>query len=241
MAVEPTRAPTETVALTQPSPDDNAQGGDAMTVDVRGVAQRFTSQVVAAVPVSADAPWWQVMPQYTLLTLEGYPISNRVTPQIYIYPVKDLGVNQTAQQAAQDLQVLLQSRQTGETLPCLPLLGDVQMMHAQVQYLDFQNGKGVRFLTQYANGIVPINNHELFYAYQGLTDDGLYYVAVVLAVNLPGLPADATAMDGLPTDFMANYLQYKADTVGMLDQQPASAYSPDLSTLDAMMQSMVIK
>ena len=45
-------------------------------------------------------------------------------------------------------------------------------MHSQVQYLDFKNGTGVRYLTQFDQGILPINNYELVYTYQGLTSDG---------------------------------------------------------------------
>ena len=64
-------------------------------------------------------------------------------------------------------------------------------MHVQVQYLDFKSGTGVRFLTQFNNGMAPVNNHDLIYTFQGLTSDGKYYIAAVLPVTHPDLPANS--------------------------------------------------
>jgi hypothetical protein len=234
-----------------------------VTVDVSGVAQLTTSQTVAAVQAGANVVWTAVMPEHTELTLQGYPITNHLkTPQIFVYPVQDLGVSDMAVKQAGGLRTLLQNQQPGDQLPYLPLqFSAKQVIHPQVKYLDFKNGKGVRFLTQWGNGMSPINNLGLLYTYQGLTSDGKYYLAAVLPVNLAGLlddslsnqPAQPPAIlfPALPTssspsdqeiqDFGSQYRQYLSDSENMLDQQPASAYTPDLSKLDAMMQSIEIK
>ena len=68
-------------------------------------------------------------------------------------------------------------------MPFLPLFNAAQVMHTHLQYLDFKNGQGLRYLTEFDQGIIPINNYELIYTYQGLTGDGKYYVAAVLPVN----------------------------------------------------------
>jgi hypothetical protein len=47
--------------------------------------------------------------------------------------------------------------------------------------------------------------------------------------------------EDLPANFIEDFPGYLAETVAMLDQQPPSAYTPDLSLLDAMMQSIEIK
>jgi hypothetical protein len=183
------------------------------------------------------------MPQYTLLTLQGYPIAAQLKqPQIFVYPVQGLGVNQAAAQAAADLQTLLQTQQPGDQMPYLPLeFGVKQALRAQVKYLDFKNGQGVRFLTEWHNGLAPIDNHGLIYTFQGLTGDGKYYIAVVLPVNLQGLPSDQNDTSRLPSDFPNDYSHYLADTASLLEQSPAGAYTPDLSQLDAMLQSIEIK
>jgi hypothetical protein len=237
-----TLEPTATVAppaTAVPTPD----GSLHLSLDTGSMADGFQTETVAAVPASDNAPYWEVLPEYTRVTLQGYPISSHLMqPQIFIYPVKDLGkVNEGAGQIVASLQTLLQSPQEIPDMPFLPLFNAAQVMHAHVQYLDFKSGQGLRYLTWFSQGIVPINNYELIYTYQGLTSDGKYYVAAVLPVNLPGLPANGQDTDNLSPDFPDNYRKYLTDTVAMLDQQAASAYTPDLSKLDAMVQSIEIK
>ena len=62
----------------------------------------------------------------------------------------------------------------------LPLMNAVQQMHTRVEYVQFKGGEGVSYLAQYAQGPVPVNNGELFYTFQGLTDDGEFYVSAIL-------------------------------------------------------------
>jgi hypothetical protein len=143
----PTNAPTQV--------QEEATGqGPSVTVDLNGIATSFTSQVVAAVPASAGGPYWEVLPQYNLLTLTGYSITGHLMkPQIFIYPVDELATaNEGAGQIAANLQALLQDQQDGENLPFMPLFNASQVMHAQVKYQDFKNGKGVRYLTLRGSG-----------------------------------------------------------------------------------------
>ena len=242
----PVEAPTDLViteAPTQVPTDDPAQGTVTVSVDVSGVAQDFTSQVIEAVSPSADGPWWEAMPQYTLLTLQGYPTpAHLLETQIFVFPVEGLSVNESTAGMVESLQALLQSQQAGDRMPYLPLYNAAQVMHAQVSYLDFKNGRGVRYLTQFDQAPLPINNYELHYTFQGLTSDGKYYVAAVLPVNLPALPMDASVdLNNPPANFMEDFPTYLSDTVDMLNGQPAGAFSPDLSALDAMIESLEIK
>jgi hypothetical protein len=243
---EPVEAATESVVTEAPNQApvvEPTQGPPAVTLDINGVAQEVTSQVVEAVPSSADHPWWEVMPQYTVLTLDGYPTPDHLLEtQIFVYPVEGLSVNETAGGVVGSLQALLQSQGAGDSMPYLPLYNAGQVMHAQVKYLDFKNGTGVRYLTQFDQAPLPINNYELHYTFQGLTSDGKYYVAAVLPVNLPELPADASVdLNNPPQNFVEDFPTYLSDTVNMLNGQPASAFTPDLGLLDAMMESLEIK
>jgi hypothetical protein len=239
---DPTPVSVSTSAPVPISTDSAETLLPAVRVDVSPVAQTITSQTVEAVPSSADRPWWESMPQHMILSLQGYPIAEHLQqPQIFVYPLADLAMNEAAGNTAQSLQVLLQERQAGPVLPFLPLYNAAQVLHTQVKYLDFKNGQGVRFLTQYDQGPLPVNNHQLLYTYQGLSSDGKYYLAAVLPVNLPGLPAGANMTGDLPADLIEDFPAYLAETVAMLNQQPPSAYTPDLSLLDAMIQSIEVK
>ena len=79
------------------------------------------------------------------------------------------------------------------------------------------------------------------YTYQGLSNDGKYYVAAVLPVNHPNLPADGTVTGNEPPEFISDYPVYLANVAKDLNSQAANTFTPDLTQLDAMMSSMEIK
>lgn len=243
-AVPPSQPPTAIpVVVTTQTPVQATQppssGSGDITLDLSGAAQSHSLETVAAVPANAGAFWTDVLPEYRRVTLQGYPVtSHLLKPQIFVYPVADLaGFNEGAGRIVTDLQALLQAQQPVDSMPFLPLFNANQALHARVQYLDFQNGKGVRFLTQYDQGPMPINNNELIYTFQGLTSDGKYYVAAVLPVTHPELPATQQVDEQLLKDFPA----YLAKTSAWLAQQPSGSFTPDLSKLDALIQSIEVK
>jgi hypothetical protein len=235
---EPTA--TNTPAATGvPAPD----GSHHRSLDTGSMATGFRTETVEAVPANGDAPDWEVLPEYTRVTLQGYPISSHLMqPQIFIYPANKLGkVNEGAGKMVALLQTLLKSPQEVTPMPFLPLFNAMQVMHTQVQFLDFQSGQGLRYLTEFDQGMVPINNYELIYSYQGMTSDGKYYVAAVLPVNHPSLPADGEVTGKEPQEFTKLFPTYLANVVKTLNLQAAKTFNPDLTQLDAMMSSLDIK
>jgi len=246
-APEPTAPvdPSATLAVTDELPAPTAPADPAqppaVTLDLTGVAQAYTLEIVPAVPETGGS-WWEAMPEHTRLTMQGYPVAKHVRQaQVFVYPVAGLAVNQAAAKAVADLQALLDSRQVGETLPALPLINEAQAFHAQVQFLDFANLSGVRYLTTYGQAAVPISNRALFYTFQGLTADGKYYIAAVLPANLPDLPADEAMPADQRAGFVEKYPAYRAETVALLDAQPAATFTPDLSLLDALVESIAVQ
>lgn len=234
---EPT-VPMAPTATTVPATGDSL----SITLDTGGMATGFETETVAAVP-AGDAPYWEVLPAYTRVTLQGYPISNHLMqPQLFIYPVKDLEeVNEGTREIIASLQTLIDSPQEITPMPFLPLFNATQVMHAHVQYLDFKSGQGLRYLTEFDQGIVPINNHELIYTYQGLSSDGQYYVAAVLPVSHPSLPPDETITGNEPPEFTDDFPTYLANVASGLNPQAADTFTPDLTQLDAMMSSLEIE
>lgn len=232
-------APTgQPLAATQPASDASAD----IMLDLQGTAREMTIETIAAVPASAGGPFWEAGPQHLRATLQGYLIADHMMkPQIFVYPLADLAsANEAAGKTVSDLQALLQTRQAGDQLPFLPLLNMKQVMHPQMQYLDFKNGQGVRFLTQFNQAATPINNIEMIYTFQGLTSDGQYYIAAVLPVTHPELPA-TQQVDAQQAAEFNDFPAYLTKTITWLDQQPASSFSPDLAKLDALIQSIEVK
>jgi hypothetical protein len=236
--------PTATTLPAQPpaAPQPPSGASADFTIDLSGVAQDQTVETVAAVPASADRPYWEAAPQHRRVTLQGYPVtSHLLKQQIFIYPVADLAeFNEGAGRMATDLQALLQARQPVDRMPFLPLFNASQVMHAQAQYLDFKNGKGVRFLTQFDQAPLPVNNFELIYTFQGLTSDGKYYIAAVLPVTHPDLPATQQVSEQQAAE-LNDFPAYLTKTVAWLDQQPSDSFTPDLAKLDALIQSIEVK
>jgi hypothetical protein len=242
-ANEPVLQPTATeAAQTEATEPPDAQAV-SYSIDFSGVAQSVTTETVAAVEQSPDGPWWEAMPEYISVTLEGYPISeHQMKPQIFIYPVEGLvSYNEEAGIRTGDLRTLLSSHEVGDVIPLLPLYNSAQVIHPQVKFIDFKNGQGVRYLTQYNQGVTPINNNELFYTFQGLTSDGKYYVAAILPVNYPDLPIDGNVLPESPEQFASELSTYLAEIIKTFDEAPSGTFTPDLAALDEMMMSLEVK
>ena len=163
-------------------------------------------------------------------------------PRILVYPVPEFEAasEPAASMIAQPRQLLTERPGTPARIPFLPPFNAEQLVQARVTYLDFEDGRGVRFLTQYAQACSPINNHELFYTFQGLTDDGQTYVAAILPVSHPGLPENQAAYEGELDALAEDFESYLAEVEKQLNLGPTSDFTPDLIGLDAMMRSLEI-
>ena len=205
------------------------------------------------IPESLDpqSPIWEIHPAYAEFALERYPLQEKFfQPKIFIYPVAEFEkVNTGAAQIIGDLRTLLAAPPDPmpTAMPFLPLFNAGQIFHANDQILKFQNGSGVRFLIQFGQDAMPVNNHELFYTFQGLTDDGAFYVSTTLPVNAAFLleypsPEFTLPPDGIPFpwgsyDTLGEY--YRAN-VRQLNATPPDAFTPSLTALDTLIQSMLV-
>ena len=206
------------------------------------VAISTTTQVISATEMTETMPYWELFPTHTEITLQGYAQPDSLQmPRILVYPTSDfVMLNDAAAAQIDALRQLLTTEPLlveAQTLPFLPLLNAAPVLHAQEQYLDFANGRGVRYLTQYEQAATPVNNQELFYTYQGLTDDGAYYVAAVFPVSHPDLPADVSAV---PEGMSDDYETYLNNVTEQLNVAAAAAFTPDLTLLDTVINSLQV-
>lgn len=190
---------------------------------------------------------FEIHPQFTRIALSGYPLAGTFfSPRIDVYPVAAytaLMPDYIPERVAA-LQGLVAGAAPGtEALPFLPTFNAAQIFHARYQVVSFQNGSGICFLTQYAQYFAPVNNHDLFYTYQGLTSDGQYWVSVILPINHSMLPANPDNPPGGQTweQFANNYEPYITDMIAQLEAQPPESYIPSLTALDALAKSIIIQ
>ena len=75
-------------------------------------------------------------------------------------------------------------QQNGLPAGTRPLPGNAaQLVHSRTSYLELPGAKGVRFLTAYATDPMPITAEDLFYTFQGVTNDGAYYISAFFPLD----------------------------------------------------------
>jgi hypothetical protein len=201
-----------------------------------------TCEVIAESTLEMDTH-----PQYTTLTLLDYPLQNKFFPAtISVYPVQAYSTLRpdVIPGLVTDLQALIAGGVPGSSyIPFLPIFNAAQTFHASYSLDPFMDGGGLRFLTLYAQYFAPVNNQDLFYTYQGLTSDGLYWVSAILPVNHVILPETADPPPGGMTweQFSANYEVYIADMITQLEAQTPGSFSPTLTALDELVSSISIQ
>ena len=191
--------------------------------------------IVRRVPEAGDhnAPGFAVNPQYTEISLTGYLLSDRFfTPHIDVYPVQRFSelLPDVIPPKLAALQALIAGGPTGSKgLPFLPNFNAGQEFFAKYQVIPFVSGNGIRYLTQYSQFTDPINNHELFYTYQGLTSDGKYWISAILPISNPILPADGKNPPNGQSwdDFSNNFPTYIADIYHPVKRTAAGELFPD--------------
>ncbi|RPI92027.1 MAG: hypothetical protein EHM40_14155 [Chloroflexi bacterium] len=197
---------------------------------------------------------WDITPGHTQLKLEGYFLQGKSQqPQIYVYPAQAYAeMVPAAFESMHRLNNILfdpAAQISGEQLPRVPFFNNTQVFASNIQLISFQNGRGVRFLTEYAQYAASANNHDLFYHFQGVTGDGAYYVVAILPITAPMLAetSDGGAVlpdGGVPYSYFADpgadmQLYYRS-VLDLLNASPSQIFTPNMDQLDALIQSIRI-
>ena len=203
---------------------------------------------------SEDGPYWEKTPGHLQVSLNDYYIlqGKLHKAQIYVYPATDYAVlSPAAFESMHRLRNIMSAvvPVTADQLPAVPFFNAAQLFASNIQTISFQSGSGIRFLTEYGQYPAPVNNHELFYHFQGFSDVGDYYIVAIFPITAPGLsdssdPASAPAIGGVAYpnmgDANADWEGYYGAATNLLDATPADAFAPSINQLDALIQSMWI-
>lgn len=118
---------------------------------------------------------------------------------LYVYPVAGLLAQDPGRQAGVStriglLRALLKERPAPDRirgeLPFLPLVPAAQLLNGAVKDVDFPGGRGVRSLVAFSQEVAPVTRAQVFYTFQGLTNDGKYYVSLQYDLPLREVPQD---------------------------------------------------
>lgn len=255
--VVPTEAPAEPTAV-PPTPAPAFEGteynlGNIYMVVPPCLPLTPSGVIVPAVPYDEMNGPQEYYPEHRRIDFSGYPLSDKFfAPVLRVYPAVDYAaMNSAIAERVSAMQSLLASMPAEPaSLPLLPLFNAAQVFHAKMGYFGFQNGSGVRFLTEYAQYYAPVNNYDLFYTYQGLTSDGKYWVSAIFPVNAAylqetwnstqvppdGLAAPAWDDPNLEVDMKTYY----STMIDRLNGTPGENFTPAIGCLDQLIQSISI-
>lgn len=199
-----------------------------------------------------DAPYWEKTPGHLQVSLKDYYVLQGKfhEPQIYVYPAVDYAVLVPgAFESMHRLRNVMSAvvPMTPDQLPIIPFFNATQVFASNIQTISFQNGSGIRFLAEYAQYFVPVNNYELVYHFQGFSDDGNYYIIAILPITVPVLaetsdvgaivPAGGIAFPDINAP-VVDVQTYYASITDLLNATAPDAFTPTLALLDALIQSM---
>jgi hypothetical protein len=235
-----------------PSSDVQVGVGPLSVVLPRGLASGARGSQFPRAEGPNVAPW-DVNPGHTLLKLEGYRLQGRSNqPQIYVYPAVDYAVMfPAAFESMHRLNNILADPEAygSDQFPMVPFFNSKQAFTSNARVISFQNGQGLRFLTQYAQSPLSVNNHDLFYEFQGFSSDGNYYIVAILPISASVLTetGDGGAVlppGGVPfpdiTNPNADLQAYYSDVANLLNSSSSQAFTPRIYQLDELIQSMRI-
>ncbi|MEP7133671.1 MAG: hypothetical protein ABI904_01945 [Chloroflexota bacterium] len=219
----------------------------------QGLAKDALTEMVSAV-TDPNGPTWGLAPAHSEFTLTSYQLQDKFhKPKLYVYPAQEYAaLSEGAAESIKRLETGLANPNTqwaSDALPFIPFFNAAQVFAAQIQIIKFQNGSGVRFLTEYAQSFATVNNHELFYHFQGVTDDGKYYIIVIMPITAPMLAADEkpdspVPSDGVPfpgfNDPNPDFMGYYNAITEKLNATAPDSFAPNLSTLDNLVKSITI-
>lgn len=241
--------PTATISATAvPLPLPNVTCNELSFYPDPTLGTHFTCETVPEVSTS-DIPvnYPFIYPTHTVLTIQDYPLTGtQFLPSIWIYPLSRYSelLPDIIPPCLSELQSIISGNPlAGKEMPFLPPIPQIQSFYLHEALLSFQGGEGVRYITVYSDGPHLITNKNILYTFQGLTDDGKYWVAVTLPISSPVLPAD---YDIFPKGYtqeslIANYKAYVSDVERQLKSQLPDSFFPTMDSLDELIKSVIVK
>lgn len=251
-ALPPTAAPTMAPTPVLPSIDGvPVFFGSLRLVLPSGLASGIRGSQFPRAEGPNIAPW-DVTPGHTQLKLDGYLLQGKShDPMILVYPAQSYGEQyKNAFESIRRLDNILGNPGApikSEQLPTVPFYNAKQAFASNIRVVTFQNGRGVRFLTEYAQYPVSANNQDLFYHFQGLTSDGSYYIIAILPIVAPVVAESSDGGAVLPRGGVGypdisrpnvDMQGYYSAVATLLDGQSPDAFAPAINRLDALIQSM---
>lgn len=195
---------------------------------------------------------YSALPEYRHIKIANYAIEDSSwQPEINIYPVARFNELIPGNRVADDV-ARLQNTVTSQQLPAdgifpfLPYSEADKIFLAAAGMYDFQNGQGIHYLTQRSQEYIPINNQDIAFTFQGLTEDGKYWVSIIFPINVSILQSSANVQTvpengiQMPLDESQYPAYYSAVRVNIHSIQ-AENFTPNSSCIIQLVMSLKVK
>ncbi|MBC7813459.1 MAG: hypothetical protein H7175_20025 [Burkholderiales bacterium] len=216
------------------------------------LAWRVEGDVIAPIVDLEGVSMFGSQPGATQFSFPGFPDQNMLRESnLRVITVAEVPENANSYfEYVDELQALLEQRldfasdlnpQDGGTAA---LLNRAERFMARPQYIEFDGGLGIRYLTYFSQGTATaVPNNKVYYVFEGMTDDGAHVITAVFPLTnaFPGTiaPLDPSAMQSEELDVLyPDYPEYLTQIMRGLEAQPASDFTPNLDTMDAMFRSL---
>lgn len=203
---------------------------DLVTMDPQGLASVVKGQIVPATPHRPNTkPLLNGEPEHLRFHFDqdslapGYHFDHR---QMLVYSITAYrnffqgATRDSFNSAIAKLQNLLdaQPSRINDTIPFFPPIDAHQLYNARVEYLQLNDGSGIRFITRYDGGVSP----EIFYAFEGIVGDRL--IAVYWPIEANEKPT----------------MKEPARISSFLEGLTQEEFTPTLETIDKIVESIQI-
>lgn len=167
---------------------------------------------------------------------------------IRVYRTADVLANQYASGVYQMLQMMLNDRRdltpfmrygeeaAGNNLPFLPAIAAGQIIRARAEYVDGATFSGISYVTVYQQAAEPFLSDNFLYTFQGISNDGEYYVSAIFRVPTTLFPAEFEGDFDMAT-FMDTIDDYTTTSTDTLNAATPDQFTPSLDTIDALIAS----
>ena len=229
-------------------------------LDAQGVAASWSWQVVAERPYDQSMPPGPVgLPAHIEMLFDAADPAEHVPgePILYLIPVEayrqmwdEAGNTAVADALVQisDRTYITNAPGAVAALPFEEIMGRNDLAVKIGRAIPFGQlneasavQSGYRFIGRWAQDANPVTRQNLYYVYQGFTNDGRYLVSFFYPITTEALPSiedvSEEEFDRLTNDYEA-YMTEKTELLSGLDSED---FTPTLDALDALVASLEIE
>ena len=165
------------------------------------------------------------------VVIDDYKVEGKFSPEVAAFSMNGLSnVNSEIYQKAVDLTTMINKINGGEginavtaPIPFLPYQDKTQLFVAMPEIINFISGTAIRFITAYGDSGAMVDNGNLLYTVQGISQDGKYYLSITIPISNSQIASPIN-----PAGFDWNSL-------------PPESWKPSLTELDEMAKSVSLQ